>query len=406
VDNPKKLTTVELAAGYGGLGIGLALAGESLRHLAYCEREAYAIANLIAKMEQGALDPSPIWTDCATFPGSIFRDRVDILLAGYPCQPFSQAGRRKGHGDPRNLWPHIIRGIEEMRPMRILLENVEGHIKEGLSEVLADLVGLGYRMESRDGVPTWGIFSAREIGASHVRKRLFILAYRPEWLAHPGSQRRRETRQHQLQAKPWPGSPKQRLAYPDKLARQARRPPEIYNADRKPDGPRNRRNPLGNPDAALSRSLPRRTAEKYAMPGSPSQILDDAEHHRFTRRNAEREWAGSTLPPNQDMANADSDSRRSPHNPAPGEGLYQGGDLGKLCDPRFPTIPECAPGPASLEAWEQILTQHPDLEPALCRLAHARLLRNRVDRLRLGGNGVVPQTVALAWQTLNALIAS
>lgn len=94
---------------------------------------------------------------------------VDILSAGYPCQPFSQAGKRLGSQDPRHLWPHIADGIGALRPAVVVLENVDGHIKRGLDIVVGDLAGLGY-----DAV--WTTVRASDVGAPHRRQRLFVLA--------------------------------------------------------------------------------------------------------------------------------------------------------------------------------------------------------------------------------------
>jgi DNA (cytosine-5)-methyltransferase 1 len=170
VDNPKQsLTTLSLCTGYGGIERGLELAGEQLNVLAAVEIEAFAIANLVAKMEQGKLAPSPIWSNLKTLPVGAFRDRVDLITGGYPCQPFSAAGKRAGKDDPRHLWPYIRDIIESVRPVRCFFENVEGHISLGLREVVSDLESLGYKT-------AWGIFSATEVGAPHQRKRVYILA--------------------------------------------------------------------------------------------------------------------------------------------------------------------------------------------------------------------------------------
>jgi len=171
VDSTKTITHVGLCAGYGGIELGLKRVIPNLRTIALCEIEAFAIANLVAKMEAGLMDPAPIWPDLKTFPWESFRDRVDILTGGYPCQPFSSAGKRAGKDDPRHLWPWIADGIASMRPSICFFENVEGHISLGLSNVIEDLGRMGYRT-------TWGIFSAAEVGAPHQRKRVFILANR------------------------------------------------------------------------------------------------------------------------------------------------------------------------------------------------------------------------------------
>jgi len=165
------VTHVGLCAGYGGIELGLKRAIPDLRTVALCEIEAFAISNLVAKMEAGLMDPAPIWPNLKTFPWEAFRDRVDILTGGYPCQPFSAAGKRQGADDPRHLWPYIARGIRILQPRLCFFENVEGHISLGLSDVIEDLAGMGYRT-------TWGIFSASEVGAPHQRKRVFILAHR------------------------------------------------------------------------------------------------------------------------------------------------------------------------------------------------------------------------------------
>ena len=171
VDNPEDAPTVlSLCSGYGGIERGLELTGTKHRVLAHVEIEAFAIENLVSKMEKGLLAPSPIYTDLKTLPAEIFRDRVDILLGGYPCQPFSQAGKRAGGADPRHLWPFIRDHIRTIRPVRCFFENVEGHISLGLREVIGDLEELGYKS-------SWGIFSAEEVYAPHQRKRVFIMAH-------------------------------------------------------------------------------------------------------------------------------------------------------------------------------------------------------------------------------------
>lgn len=95
---------------------------------------------------------------------------VDVLLAGYPCQPFSTAGQRKGTTDERHLWPHVLNAISVIRPRFAIFENVRGHITLGLREVLEDLASIGWNAE-------WTVNRASDVGAPHHRERLFILAY-------------------------------------------------------------------------------------------------------------------------------------------------------------------------------------------------------------------------------------
>ena len=95
---------------------------------------------------------------------------IDILTAGYPCQPFSEAGKRKGENDERHIWPHIKEAVRVLRPRFIVLENVRGHLSLGFDRVLGDLTELGY--DAR-----WKVIRASEVGAPHQRARLFIVAY-------------------------------------------------------------------------------------------------------------------------------------------------------------------------------------------------------------------------------------
>ena len=94
---------------------------------------------------------------------------VDVITAGYPCQPFSTAGQRKGTEDERHLWPYVRDALSGIRPQYGLLENVRGHLTMGLDIVLADLAGLGYNTR-------WGIVRASDAGAPHRRERLFVVA--------------------------------------------------------------------------------------------------------------------------------------------------------------------------------------------------------------------------------------
>jgi len=177
VDTTKTITHLSLCAGYDGIGIGLERVLPNLRAIAYVEIEAFAIANLVSKMESEQLDAAPIYSDVKTFPYKEFCGRVDILSGGFPCQPFSQAGVRKGVEDPRHLYPHFSRGIEECKPGIVFLENVEGIISSKTADgesvlhyVLKDLERLGYQA-------TAGVFSASEVGFPHQRKRVFIMGY-------------------------------------------------------------------------------------------------------------------------------------------------------------------------------------------------------------------------------------
>ena len=187
MDTTKAITHISLCAGYGGIDIGLSRAIPNLRTIVFSEIEAFAAANLVSKMEAGLLDCAPIWTNLKTLPWDGFLGKVDIISGGFPCQPFSCAGKRDGDEDPRHLFPYILDGIRRCRPSIVFLENVEGILSAKLSgenwrdpagtpvllHVIRELERVGYKA-------TAGIFSASEVGAPHQRKRVFIMAYSSE----------------------------------------------------------------------------------------------------------------------------------------------------------------------------------------------------------------------------------
>jgi DNA (cytosine-5)-methyltransferase 1 len=168
----KSINIISMCSGIRGIERGLARAlGHEPNTIIYVEIEAFIVANLIAGMEAGVLDPAPIWTDLKTFDGTPFCGKVHGIVAGWPCQPFSVAGKQKGVEDPRHLWPYIAKCIKATNPFFIFGENVPGHLNIGFREVKSELEEMGYRVEA-------GIYSAQEVGAPHKRDRLFILAIR------------------------------------------------------------------------------------------------------------------------------------------------------------------------------------------------------------------------------------
>ncbi|TDB71688.1 DNA cytosine methyltransferase [Actinomadura sp. KC216] len=94
---------------------------------------------------------------------------IDVVCGGYPCQPFSLAGHRKGTADDRHLWPHIATALRVLRPRYAIFENVASHLRIGFADVLTDLADLGFDAE-------WITLRASDIGAAHQRNRLFVLA--------------------------------------------------------------------------------------------------------------------------------------------------------------------------------------------------------------------------------------
>lgn len=170
MDNPfESPTIISYCPGILGLDRGLERAIGKVRVAAYVEIEAFIIANLVSSMETGLLDPAPIWTDAKTFPSQPFRGRIHGIIGGYPCPGESVAGLREGHLYKGFLWPYLRRAIAAARPLWCFFENVDDHLTGTFPIVQRSLRNMGYRVEA-------GIYSAEEVGATHERQRLFILA--------------------------------------------------------------------------------------------------------------------------------------------------------------------------------------------------------------------------------------
>jgi DNA (cytosine-5)-methyltransferase 1 len=174
---PRPTNVLSLCTGIGGLDIGLKITVPEARTACYVEVDQQCQELLVTRMGGGVLDAAPVWGDLKRLDAGRWRGVVDTVVGGYPCQPFSTAGRRRGAEDPRHLWPHISRIIRECEPQWCLFENVGGHLSLGAPDVVGDLVRMGFSV-------ALGFFTAAELGAPHGRKRLFVLAHSGSH-AHP-----------------------------------------------------------------------------------------------------------------------------------------------------------------------------------------------------------------------------
>ena len=156
------LTVGSLFSGIGGLDLGLERAG--MRVIWQSEIDPYA-CKVLGKHWPEVVNHGNIkeinWDEIK---------RPDVICGGYPCQPFSTAGKRRGEEDPRHLWPWVREAISRLRPRYAILENVRGHLSLGGLSVIGELASIGYDAE-------WQIVSAASMGAPHKRDRLVIVAY-------------------------------------------------------------------------------------------------------------------------------------------------------------------------------------------------------------------------------------
>lgn len=161
IDRPPRIGS--LCSGYGGLDMAIEAVIPGARPAWFCEYDG-APSRILSHhwpdvpnhIDLTAVD----WTTV---------EPVEIVSAGYPCQPFSAAGQRKGTTDERHLWPHIREAIRVLRPRYVVLENVAGHRSLGFDRVLGDMAEDGMHVR-------WTSVRASDVGAPHHRERLFILA--------------------------------------------------------------------------------------------------------------------------------------------------------------------------------------------------------------------------------------
>jgi DNA (cytosine-5)-methyltransferase 1 len=169
------LKVLDLFSGIGGFSLGLERTG-GFETVAFCEIEEYP-RKVLAKH----------WPDvpCHNDVRELTADAVghiDLICGGYPCQPFSHAGQRRGSEDNRHLWPEVKRLVASIRPRWCLFENVAGHISMGLDEVLSDLESEGYTC--------WPVvIPACAVDAPHRRDRVWVLASNSECLPSPEQER-------------------------------------------------------------------------------------------------------------------------------------------------------------------------------------------------------------------------
>jgi len=183
----RELTHLSLFSGIGGLDLAAERAG--FRSVGQCEWADYQ-----TKVLERHWPAVPRWRDIRTLTKESFYERtglrtVDLISGGFPCQPFSTAGMRRGCEDDRYLWPEMLRVIEELRPDWVVGENVAGIVNMALDTVLSDLESLGYACQAF-------IIPACAVDAPHRRDRCAIVAYSD---CHAGGPRRAKTAGQQWQ---------------------------------------------------------------------------------------------------------------------------------------------------------------------------------------------------------------
>lgn len=162
------LRELALFAGAGGGILGGSILG--WKTVCAVEIDAYCASVLMQRQNDGILAPFPIWDDVCTFDGKPWEGIVDVVSGGFPCQDISAAGKGAGiEGDKSGLWVEMARIIGEVRPRYVFVENSPMLRSRGLGRVLGDLAEMGF--DAR-----WGVIGAADVGAPHIRERIWIVA--------------------------------------------------------------------------------------------------------------------------------------------------------------------------------------------------------------------------------------
>lgn len=178
------LRVLDLFSGIGGFSLGLERTGE-FETAAFCEYAEWP-RKVLAKHWPNV----PIFEDVRTLKGTDIDGPIDVVVGGYPCQPFSTAGRRKGQEDDRHLWPEFNRLVAELRPTWVIGENVAGHISMGLDDVLSDLERQNYACRTF-------VIPACATDAPHRRDRVWTVAHAPQ-LQRDGGREHSEPSERQI----------------------------------------------------------------------------------------------------------------------------------------------------------------------------------------------------------------
>ena len=427
MDHP--LNVLSLCSGGGGLDIGFELALPAARVVCWVEWEAFACEWLAARMAAKCLAQAPVWTDLRTFDGKPWRGVVDCLTAGYPCQPFSIAGRRLGSDDPRHLWPEVHRVIGEVEPALVFLENVGNHLRQGFEQVANELCDLGYRVAA-------GLFTAEEVGASHRRERLFILGLAERDGRRLDESRRGPQERAALGRAVPPVADANELQCRDSATAErdgsailaAPTSKIVEHTDKRGRGKDARRPEIARPLRNVRDEKLRSTSTESGP------MLEQSESERWREGRPEhageqgRSTVAESSPSLEDAARDERPGRErqarragrrrvceASHEAADGysprleigDGEWR--DDGQKRSPfERDGLPLFPPGPDRFAEWQRILELDSGLAPAQSklRLVADGLADSYAGRLRLLGNGVVPLQAGYAFCSLWAALGS
>lgn len=350
------LTHLSLFSGFGGLDLAAEWAG--FKTIGQCEYAEYP-----TKVLEKHWPNVPRWRDIRTLTGESFYERtdkrtVDIISGGFPCQPFSVAGKQRGKEDDRYLWPEMVRVIKELEPTWIIGENVTGIVKMALPEILLELEGCGYCTRTF-------LIPACGVGARHRRNRVAIVGW------NTNSRHRDQRHEREMESRENTQSTGICTDVPNsngnRWGSRGSNWEERYLSDYE------KRNLSENVCNATGEGFPDRTGQPLGGQGTPEQEPERPGSNVPYTHNGFCKCKNKDVQPGRD-ASISSSAGEWECAAKPGMGMLAYG------------IPAGMGGCIDLDF---IINHYWDIEPDIPRVATG--VRNRVDKLKGFGNAVVPQ---------------
>jgi DNA (cytosine-5)-methyltransferase 1 len=337
------MKVLDLFSGIGGFSLGLEQAG--MTTVAFCEKDKFC-RQVLAKHWPDIT----IHEDVRDLDGKEYANSIDVVCGGFPCQPFSIAGKQAGQKDDRHLWPEMLRVIKESNPTWVIGENVSGFIRMALDDVCLDLESAGYEVQPF-------VLPACAVDARHRRDRVWIIA---RSLADTHGSWELQQKRREQKERGWTRYSREIVGNPTDHGRNGRPTPteQGWSED------------IEDQSRSNIRSESSGSSEAMANPDS------GLSHESFEEIRSRRDAASSR---SQDVAYAI------------GEGL-QGREVSRDAEEERPTAIEHSAGFGDLSREHRGFTQDWPTEPDVGRVAHG--IPNRVDRIKSLGNAVVPPLVA------------
>ena len=375
------MKVLDLFSGIGGFSLGLEWAGMST--VAMCEKDPYC-RKILAKHWPDLT----IHEDIRNLDGKKYRNSIDLVAGGFPCQPFSVAGKRKGSDDDRHLWPEMRRVIQEAKPRWVIGENVFGFINMALDDVQADLEREHYEVRKF-------VLPAVAVDAKHRRDRIFLVAYSNSpavWNLPERQAQGRDNLQAGRQAITPHDGPSQSMAYSNGNDRRRGSSTEPQGREsRMEHGSRSsgltERQPnqtLANPDSSweLQQEGDQQEIGGWSSNSSQQNVANSygegLEIGQDLRENHEQELSPSERSGSErreDVANSHGTRGEAGLS---GQEPWQEGNSGELDHQ------------GHQQSWREEVREWP-AEPCVGRVADG--IPNRVDRIKGLGNAVVPQLI-------------